>query len=407
MLNFDSPARIDTALDSRSISFENPRGERGAGGTTANGRKGSPSKWIAPGEKVTLADIQGPGRIGHIWMTFPPDKPEEMRAIWMEVYYGDLKSPSISVPCLDFFGLPHGRPVAYFSALTSVQEAHGFNAYFPMPFRERIRVELTNSASKAINLYYQIDYTLQPIDPSEGYLHVLFHRENPTTLKEDFTIASGLRGPGRFLGSAVGIRVLQDGMMWFGEGEFKVYRDGDTRLPTICGTGLEDYVGSGWGMKKHTALYAGVPIYVAPSDKEGAPQTMADALNAPMPDFVSFYRWHLADPIIFQDAFRATIQQIGFVGGVGPKAQDMPKRYTPAGLGWAVPGAKAWAALMGPEQHKDLPNDFMLGIAERSDDYSAAAFLYCRDPQPVPRLKVQLAAADIGLRNYEKAPTLF
>ena len=59
MLMFDSPARIDTNLDSRSISFENPRGERGAGGTTANGRKGSPNKWISPGEKLcwpTLKD---------------------------------------------------------------------------------------------------------------------------------------------------------------------------------------------------------------------------------------------------------------------------------------------------------------------------------------------------------------
>ena len=172
----------------------------------------------------------------------------DARAVWMEVYYDDLDSPSISVPCLDFFGLPHGRPVAYYSALTSVQEAHGFNAYFPMPFRKRIRMELTNSGSKAINLYYQVDYTLEPFDSQEGYLHVIFNRENPTTLKEDFTIAAGLHGPGRFLGSSIGIRVQQDGMLWFGEGEFKVYRDGDTQLPTICGTGLEDYLGSAWGL---------------------------------------------------------------------------------------------------------------------------------------------------------------
>ena len=405
MLMFDSPARIDTNLDSRSISFENPRGERGAGGSTANGRKGSPNKWISPGEKVVLADIQGAGRIRHFWMTFMADIPEEMRAVWMEVYYDDLDSPSISVPCLDFFGLPHGRPVAYYSALTSVQEAHGFNAYFPMPFRKRIRMELTNSGSKAINLYYQVDYTLEPFDPQEGYLHVTFNRENLTTLKRDFTIAAGLHGPGRFLGSSIGIRVQQDGMLWFGEGEFKVYRDGDTQLPTICGTGLEDYLGSAWGLAgQHTALYSGLPSYVAAPRKESGPPSMEEVLNAPMPDFVGFYRWHIPDPIIFKESFRATIQQIGVVIGTGEKARDAQKKYTPAGFGWATPGAKNWAAFIGPGEHKEMPPDFLIGIAERRDDYSAAAFLYCREAQPVPRLKIDQATADIGLRTYEKAP---
>src|SRR5579864_9068262 len=109
MSPFDSPARIDTGLDSRSISFENPTGERGAGGKAGKGRKSAPSKMIAVGEKIVLADIQGPGRIRHIWMTFPPARPEEMRAVWMEVFYDGRAEPSISVPCLDFFGLPHGR----------------------------------------------------------------------------------------------------------------------------------------------------------------------------------------------------------------------------------------------------------------------------------------------------------
>ena len=46
----------------------------------------------------------------------------------------------------------------------------------------------------------------------------------------------------------------------------KVYRDGDTELPTICGTGLEDYVGSAWGMgAHHAAPYGGAPLIVAPA----------------------------------------------------------------------------------------------------------------------------------------------
>jgi hypothetical protein len=257
---FEDPARIDAGLDCRSISFENPTGERGRGGTAAGGRKGAPMRDIQAGEKVVLADVAGPGRIRHIWMTFPPDTPTNMRAVWMEVYYDSMSEPSISVPCLDFFGLSNGRPAHYFSALTAVQEGRGFNAYFPMPFGKRIRIELTNSGPASISLFYQVDYTLEKVEPDAGYLHVTFRRENPTEIQRDFVIADGLRGPGRFLGCVVGIRVLKDDMVWYGEGEFKVFIDGDEKLPTICGTGLEDYIGSAWGLGQHTAFYAGTPL---------------------------------------------------------------------------------------------------------------------------------------------------
>jgi len=391
MLMFDNPARIDTSVDSRSISFENPKGERGRGGSAAQGRKGSPWRMVQPGEKLTLADIEGSGHIRHMWMTFPPSAPELMRAVWMEVFYDGRTEPSICVPCLDFFGLPHGRTAAYFSALTSVQEGRGFNAYFPMPFRRGARIELTNSGSKAINLYYQIDYTLDKVDADEGYLHVLFHRENPTILKKDFVIARGLRGPGRFLGTVVGIRILPDGMAWYGEGELKVYRDGDDEFPTICGTGLEDYVGSAWGMDKHTALYAGVPLHVAPPVKENA-----DPLEPHLPDFVSFYRWHVPDPIVFHETLTVTIQQIGATGVMkGPQQEQqleaLEKKYRVAGDGWLVGGPLIEGTPI-----------YAVGIAERQDDYCAAAFVYCRDAQPVPRLDMAAATIDLGLREYEK-----
>ena len=133
-----NPAVVDPSLDSRAATFENPTGARGAGGAAHGGRKGAPNRRLEPGERVVLADIEGPGVVRHIWMTFPPARPERMRALYLEVFYDGADEPSVSVPCLDFFGLPHGRPVAYHSALTSAQEGRGFNSYVPMPFRARI-----------------------------------------------------------------------------------------------------------------------------------------------------------------------------------------------------------------------------------------------------------------------------
>src|SRR4029077_21114707 len=128
------PSFVDERLDSRAATFENPPGARGAGGSAHGGRKGAPSRVIEPGERVVLADIDGPGAVRHIWMTFPPAPPEQMRAMVLEVFYDGSGEPSVWVPCLDFFGLPHGRPVAFASALTSAAEGRGFNSWVPQPF---------------------------------------------------------------------------------------------------------------------------------------------------------------------------------------------------------------------------------------------------------------------------------
>jgi hypothetical protein len=376
------PASIDPSLDCRAVTFENPTGARGAGGQACAGRKGAPSRRLAAGERVVLADLRGPGTLRHTWMTFPPAPPEIMRALWLEVFYDGAAAPSVSVPCLDLFGLPHGRPVPFASALTSAQEGRGFNSYLPLPFRDAIRVELTNSAPRPMDLYYQIDYTLQPrLADDAGYLHVTFRRENPTVLRRDFVIADGFAGPGRFLGCNVGVRVIDPGF-WYGEGEVKVYRDGDVAHSTICGTGLEDYVGSAWGLGPHAAPYAGAPLEVRASE------------NRPNPEFLGFYRWHLPDPIMFERELRVTIQQIGFavfVSGQEEAFERYARTNPAAGHGW---------------QRNPRPGVLAHGIAERVDDYCATAYVYCRTPQAVPRLDLPAALADITRRPHEQPHAL-
>jgi hypothetical protein len=312
-------------------------------------------------------------------MTFPPMPPEAMRAVMLEVFYDDAREPSVSVPSLDFFGLPHGRPAPHASLLSAAQEGRGFNAWIPLPFRRRIRLELTNASARRFPFYYQVAYTLGPEAADVGLLHASFRRENPTALRRDFEIAAGLAGPGRFLGCNVGVRVLQDpDFSWYGEGEVKMYLDGDASYPTWCGTGLEDYVGSAWGMGVHTTPLQGVPLIV-------------QSPGARMPDFVGFYRWHLPDPIVFQRDLRVTIQQIGAL--MVPRGQaELRLRFERegrlAGTGW-------YDFAQGPLE--------AFAICERQDDYCATAFVYCRDAQPVPRLDVAAATAGIARLPYEKA----
>ena len=158
----------------------------------------------------------------------------------------------------------------------------------------------------------------------------------------------------------------------------KVYPDGDADFPTISGTGLEDYVGTAWGMGAHTAPYAGVPLDLRAPGTRGAP------------DFVGFYRWHVADPIIFEREMRVTIQQIGVATFLEGQEEEFA-RYSvtnpAAGSGWSMAPA---------------PGVIARGIAERVDDFCAAAFVYCLQPQPVPRVDTAAATADIARRDYEK-----
>jgi hypothetical protein len=376
MFERSPPFAIDLSQAIRTVSFENPTGAKGAAGASHGGRKGAPFRLLAPGERVVLADVAGPGCVRHLWLTIPPMPPDEMRAPLIEVFYDDAREPSISVPCLDFFGCPLGRPVAFASQWTAAQEGRGFNAWLPMPFRARMRVEFLNASGRRFPLYYQIAYTEGAPAADAGLLHVAWRRENPTQLKRDFTICEGLRGPGRFFGCNVGIRVLpEEGFSWYGEGEVKIYLDGDRELPTWCGTGLEDYVGSAWGMGAHATPFQGAPL-------------IAQAPGAPMPELVSFYRWHDPDPIVFARELRVTLQQIGALPvpkGQSALRERLEREGRVAGGGWMMTGGALEA----------------FGICERQDDVCATAYLYLRDAQPVPRVDPRSACAGVERRAWE------
>jgi len=299
------PYLLDTGLISRSISFENPTGAPGEGGKAASrlgeGRKGAPSRSIQPGETVQLCDIEGPGTIRHIWMTTDRE-PAVQRSCVLRAWWDGQEYPSLECPIGDLFGFAHGKIMPYHSAVHSVGPTGGLNIWLPMPFVRQAKMTFTNEGQKAVPLFYQIDYTVADKHTEDiGRLHVLFRRENPTTEKKDFELLPQRKQKGRFMGSVIGIRNLHPGQ-WWGEGEVKVYMDGDEPFATIVGTGSEDYVGLAWGIQQTPFLYNGC------------------SLN--QNNFVSMYRWHLPDPIAWQEEARITIQQIAWKNGLAETEDD-------------------------------------------------------------------------------------
>jgi hypothetical protein len=193
-------ARLSGAK-SRSISAENSTGEKGKGamavtGTGAacardlgQGWKVSPSVVIEPGKTFTLADIEGPGAIQHIWMAGS----WHARFSILRIHWDGQERPSVECPLGDFFCNAYGRAVKLSSLAVCVNPGRNgaLNCYWPMPFRRRCRITVTNLHAENLTLYYQVDYALAPVPDDAACFHAQFRRTNPLPYKSVYTIVDG------------------------------------------------------------------------------------------------------------------------------------------------------------------------------------------------------------------------
>ena len=202
------------------------------------GWKVSPFVKVAAGKTHTVMDVAGPGVIQHIWLVADPAKG---RSHIIRFYWDGEETPSIETPVSDFFAVGHNRfaPVNSLAVICNAKSA--FNCYWPMPFRKRCRITFSNEDAEELHLLtYQITYQETEVPEAAGYLHAQWRRAVTERSNPDYVIADGIRGHGKYVGTFLAWTQLSKG--WFGEGEIKFFLDGDTRFPTICGTGTEDYL---------------------------------------------------------------------------------------------------------------------------------------------------------------------
>jgi len=296
-----------TEAKTRSISAENPKGEKGQGGKKASnlgvGRKGKPCTTLPRKETVTLAEIEGTGVVQHIWITLidHTDKgPYVLRDLVMRMYWDREDNPSVEVPLGDFFCNGHAMRCNINSLAIAVNPTGGMNSYFPMPFRSSAKLTIENQHEADVSgFFYQITYALFPELPDRiGYFHAQWRRENPTKIGRDYTIVEEIKGEGHYVGTYLAITALS--RHWWGEGEIKFYLDDDKEYPTICGTGTEDYAGGAWCFgQTYCTPFLGYPL--SSKSEDGVP-------------LHSIYRWHIMDPICFHESLRVAIQQMGYNG---------------------------------------------------------------------------------------------
>jgi hypothetical protein len=288
---------------------------------------------IAAGETVTIADIEGPGCITHLWFTQScarifadrtaplTQDPDYYRKVLLKMYWDDQEHPSVLVPLGDFFCLGHSIANSFaslpFTASVKPESTYRFggpaalNCYFQMPFRKRARIELTNENDVPYRQYYYVDYELYRDDLPEDtvYFHTQWRRENPLAGWDPRVIVNSpeanvvnleqesrnnyvileAEGRGHYVGCNLSVTNFQG--TWWGEGDDMFFVDGESWPPSLHGTGSEDYFNQAWGMQENAFPFNGSSIY------EGR-----------KPGYQTSYRFHLVDPVRFSKSIRVTME---------------------------------------------------------------------------------------------------
>jgi len=321
-MNLGNLSRLSDAK-TRSISPENFTGARGKGGmadpSLDSGKRNVANAWhaakdlgkgwkvnpfieIKSNETITIAEIEGPGAIQHIWMT----PTGNWRFSILRFYWDDEAEPSVEVPVGDFFGMAFNEYAQLNSLAVTVNPGSAFNCYWKMPFRKKCKVTMENlNHAESMRLYYQVDYTLTEIGQDEAYFHAQFRRSNPTT-GSIHTLVDNIKGKGQYVGCYMAWNVNNNA--WWGEGEIKFFMDGDTQYPTINGTGTEDYFCGSYNFEnsktkqyqEFSTAYAGLHQVIRPDGLYKSQQAFG------------MYRWHIMDPIRFDKDLRITIQDLGW-----------------------------------------------------------------------------------------------
>ena len=273
---------------------------------------------LEPGETQTLLDARGAGTINHIWMTSGSDERAWPRRVVLRAWWDDEEQPSIEVPIGDFFGCGHGMIRQYWSMPLDMSgpddaDHSAFNSWWPMPFGSRARMTISNEGEAPRAWYFYIDYEeYEQPDRDALRFHAQWRRCCPcdgwvkpyqSVFDEDTNGAANLSGRDNYVildaegrGHYVGCNLSIDNWIgeWWGEGDDMIFVDGDTWPPSLHGTGTEDYFCHAYGMQDTFGPFHGVSVMNREQrDWEGR---------------YTAYRYHIPDPVHFQERIRVTIE---------------------------------------------------------------------------------------------------
>ena len=182
-----------------------------------------------------------------------PEIEQALRSVVLEIAFDGERT--VWAPVGDFFGT--GPRKLYTNTwYTSVDNEGRMSSFWVMPFREKCEITLHNYGSQTIAITDAFaEYSSWKWDERSMYFGASWHQYDeiytpgatPGVNEADAIDLNfvTLSGKGVYMGD--GIALFNHSYTWWGEGDEKVYVDGET-FPSHIGTGSEDYYGYAWCM---------------------------------------------------------------------------------------------------------------------------------------------------------------
>ena len=249
---------------------------------------------IEAGDTLTIAELEGPGKITHLWFTIAHNVPFYSRLLTLRIYWDGEEHPSVECPIGDFFGIGHGVDKPFVSLPIKVSsEGRARNCYWPMPFRKSARITVTNDSDVRCGaIFYYVDWQKHRSLPEDtAYFHAMYRQEHPCVMGRNYLLAD-IQGKGHYVGTIQSVYHMSPG--WYGEGDDFFFIDGE-KEPSLRGTGTEDYFCDAWGFREQDGPFYGTPLW------EG--YRAGDRSSA--------YRFHITDPVTFEESLRVEIEHKG------------------------------------------------------------------------------------------------
>ncbi|MBV9867270.1 MAG: DUF2961 domain-containing protein [Abitibacteriaceae bacterium] len=202
---------------------------------------------LAPGAEVSQNLPGGAAAVRNLVVQIDPkDAPQVLRSTILEAAFDG--EPTVWCPLGEFFGAgARLHPVQDW--WRTVSEDGRLTSRWVMPYRRSARLALRNVGTKAVTVGLAATTGAWHWDERSLYFHANWHGEfnMKTRPMFDWNYLEA-QGQGIYVGDT--LTVFTPAPDWYGEGDERVYIDGET-APSHIGTGTEDYYGYAWGMANY------------------------------------------------------------------------------------------------------------------------------------------------------------
>lgn len=216
------------------------------GSTAISGKTIEHTDVVLAPEQSTSLKLTEPGAITKLLVQLnAKDYQQALRSTVLTISFDGERTVWMPIGALGGVGYSNEKNDTYFA---KVDPATGtISSYYVMPFRKTAVITLTNRGKQDVTIK-RLEATVDDYQWDERSL--TFHatwfelRNISTQNRSDLNFVT-VKGTGRYVGTSITIFntcTLPNNQTWWGEGDDKVYVDGET-FPSIFGTGTEDYFG--------------------------------------------------------------------------------------------------------------------------------------------------------------------